>query len=271
MGHSAFVFILPYIEGNANYNAFNITRRTNYIGNDTATSTIVSAYICPSDTKATPPDPTYFAAEAQGSYATSRGRQENIGYNWALAAYPDPNAPYYSTCNYGGGDGMFGPENSVKIGDVTDGLSNTFFFGEMSRFRNEPPGSPFNFAFSGSQYPGPVWSTSWPAQPPFPTYWPNDWRVTSGAYVIPKLNTPADTTGNIYNACFATAAQPPDWINVPACLQLGQYAFRSNHPGGANFVMADGSVRFIKDTIATTVYRGLGTRALGEVISADQY
>jgi hypothetical protein len=35
--------------------------------------------------------------------------------------------------------------------------------------------------------------------------------------------------------------------------------------------MADGSVRFIKDSINVTTYRGLGTRAGGEVISADQY
>ena len=35
--------------------------------------------------------------------------------------------------------------------------------------------------------------------------------------------------------------------------------------------MADGSVRFIKQTIAQPIYHALGTRAGGEVISADAY
>ncbi len=48
-------------------------------------------------------------------------------------------------------------------------------------------------------------------------------------------------------------------------------SFGSLHPGGANFAMADGSVRFIKQTIAQPTYHALGTRAGGEVISADAY
>ncbi len=51
---------------------------------------------------------------------------------------------------------------------------------------------------------------------------------------------------------------PPDqWWN--------RYAFTSAHPGGVNFAMTDGSVQFITDAIPLAVFRGLGTRALGEV------
>jgi prepilin-type N-terminal cleavage/methylation domain-containing protein/prepilin-type processing-associated H-X9-DG protein len=50
-----------------------------------------------------------------------------------------------------------------------------------------------------------------------------------------------------------------------------QYTFRSMHPGGANFLMCDGSVRFIKQTIAFPTYQALSTRGQGEVISSDAY
>ena len=45
----------------------------------------------------------------------------------------------------------------------------------------------------------------------------------------------------------------------------------SNHPGGVNVVFADGSVRFIKDTIATATWWALGTRNGREVVSSDAY
>jgi prepilin-type processing-associated H-X9-DG protein len=97
------------------------------------------------------------------------------------------------------------------------------------------------------------------------------YRPTSGAFVVPKLNAPPDETGAVYAACFATVAYPPDWIGVTACQNLGQFAFRSRHPGGANFALADGSVRWIKNSIAIAPYRGLGTRRGAEVISSDSY
>ena len=46
---------------------------------------------------------------------------------------------------------------------------------------------------------------------------------------------------------------------------------RSDHPGGVNTLFGDGSVRFIKNTINWQTWRGLGTIAGGEVISADSY
>ena len=45
----------------------------------------------------------------------------------------------------------------------------------------------------------------------------------------------------------------------------------SLHPGGANMLFADGSVHFLKSTVQMRTYWSLGTRADGEVISANQY
>ncbi len=57
----------------------------------------------------------------------------------------------------------------------------------------------------------------------------------------------------------------------PTCID-GYYAnSNSNHPGGANFLLADGSVRFLKSSISIKTYWALGTKANGEVISSDSY
>ena len=54
---------------------------------------------------------------------------------------------------------------------------------------------------------------------------------------------------------------PWHWPNV--------YSFRSMHPGGANFCLADGSVRFVRDSINLTVYRNACTHASGEPTNLD--
>jgi prepilin-type processing-associated H-X9-DG protein len=48
-------------------------------------------------------------------------------------------------------------------------------------------------------------------------------------------------------------------------------AASSRHPGGVNTAFADGSVKFIKSSISNPTWVALGTRAGGEVVSADAY
>ena len=47
---------------------------------------------------------------------------------------------------------------------------------------------------------------------------------------------------------------------------LMEMSFGSYHVGGAQYTLADGSVRFISENIDLGVYRALGTRAGGEVV-----
>ncbi len=271
--HSAFNFMLPFMEGGAQYSAYNFSipgsrGGATYPQNATAAANQVNAYNCPSEPayvpKAFSPIVTQYT---HSSYAMSRGRDENIYFNWAIASWPDPAQPNPASCNSTAGDGMFGSDFAVKISGVTDGTTNTFLFGEVSRWPNEPPSvlMEANATFAAL----------------VSLYFSGEVRPMTGAFVIPQLNSPPDTDGSVTNACFATAVIPPDWWNpsstnysataAAACRKLGQWAFRSLHPGGANFAMGDGSVKFIKSSVNYAVYTGLGSRAGGEILSADAY
>jgi len=269
-GHSAFTFMLPFIEGNAQYNAVNFALVANNIANMTGTFNKISSFICPSDLPSSPiPDVHNGAVYAQSSYGMSRGTQENIYTNWAQTSFPDPSQPNPNKCNAALGNGMFGAEAIVTIAAVTDGTSNTTFFGEMSRFKNEPA-DPFNFytftaAFIGSDFTGPNGLNA------------NEIMPQTGAFTYPRIGSPNDLTGTnqtkVWGVCGTGNGIPTDWlINCPQALTtLGEWAFRSFHPGGVNFAFADGSVKFIKASIGDQAYQALGTRAGGEVISSDAY
>ena len=162
---------------------------------------------------------------------------------------------------------MFGPSSVTKIASVTDGTSNTLLFGEQTRFPNEPGNSQFSWVALAAW-----WGDSYFAS--------GGSRITAGAYTVPMPNSPADTspTQVVINACLFGngTAQPPDWLRnatIPGgpCLQLGQWAFHGLHPGGVNVAFADGSVKFIKNSISPLTWRGLGTRAGTEIISGDAY
>lgn len=74
-----------------------------------------------------------------------------------------------------------------------------------------------------------------------------------------------------FNASTATCAIPLNYKPEPD-LQVAMegdwfhnYSFLSRHPGGANFALADGSVKFVSETIDQNVYRAAGTIQGNEV------
>jgi prepilin-type N-terminal cleavage/methylation domain-containing protein/prepilin-type processing-associated H-X9-DG protein len=69
-------------------------------------------------------------------------------------------------------------------------------------------------------------------------------------------------------------SNPEAWecCNAPGCrFSAAAEGFKSRHAGGANFLMCDGSVKFLKASISMAVYCALGSRAGNEIISADSY
>jgi prepilin-type processing-associated H-X9-DG protein len=204
--------------------------------------------------------PAPFIATAQTSYAPVRGIRENL--RWLQAPQNASNR-----CGANDSEGLFGANIAYRIAEVVDGTSNTMMFGETSRFLEEETiGSHFSFWNVAGAWTGPPW-TATPA-------WPGDVRVTGGAFVVPKLNSPPVRNGGPSCQDNVPAPHSLNWSlppNNPPCLYLGQWGFRSRHPGGANFLFADGSVKFIKNSIDYLTYRSLGTRANGEVVSADAY
>lgn len=69
---------------------------------------------------------------------------------------------------------------------------------------------------------------------------------------------------------YGTCAIPPNHTNADPGWWPNTHSFRSNHPGGLQFTMADGSSRFVEEDIDLATYRALATRAGGELVRDEQ-
>jgi hypothetical protein len=146
----------------------------------------------------------------------------------------------------------------VRIAAISDGLYNTFFFGERNHFDPNydtfaPPGWTFFSQTMG------MWG------------W---WESSSGGYGLSDVAMSTYASIN-YKIPFAYGSAGASGLSMSEFTMNYETprvcAFGSLHPGGAKFAMPDGSVRFIKESISQQPYRALGTRAGGEVVSADAY
>jgi prepilin-type N-terminal cleavage/methylation domain-containing protein/prepilin-type processing-associated H-X9-DG protein len=140
---------------------------------------------------------------------------------------------WYVDANYSV-DGVFYINSAVRFADITDGSSNTLLFGE--RYHKDPVYK--NIETLG----GWAWAN-------FSA--PQDYLLSTPVPV--NYTIPAGTP-------LSNAVQDPR-----TC------AFGSAHPGGANFTMADGSVRFLTLTsnAQLPLLQALSTRAGGEVMNTD--
>ncbi|MGO9113889.1 MAG: DUF1559 domain-containing protein [Thermoguttaceae bacterium] len=137
----------------------------------------------------------------------------------------------------------------VRMNQVTDGAAHTLMISEGLVSRYEPDwGGPIGEALYGNM---------------------------GGALFSASLTPDSSADDNVYGPCpqdkgDTTYRAPCQSIASDSWGQpCGKKAFsaaRSKHPGGVNAAMADGAVGFVSDDVDLVVWRGLGTRAGGELV-----
>jgi prepilin-type processing-associated H-X9-DG protein len=234
-GTTLWVELLPYLEqGNLHQRWDYGDYRNNLAGRSSATTAqVLSGLLCPSDPLPRPVHQLQVAddlAWASGHYAI--GSYAGSGGTRSFGA----TAPASN-------DGVFFRRSQVRTGDITDGTSATLLFGERSH--HDADFDRLTQAFDPESFPLAGWGGWGSAYSP---------GVSPGDIL---LSTPVPINYRV----------PPDaggtdlsWMDDRLC------AYGSGHLSGANFALADGSVRFVSAAIALPTLQALSTRAGGEVV-----
>ncbi len=270
-GWSATSLLLTYMEAGPLYNSINFQFDPIVAGagnNQTSINTRVSTLLCPSDPAAGRRFINNYYASVGTTTLASGGTN---GGN----------------CTGGVSTGLFYYGTSYGVADCTDGTSNTIAFSESvvgsGGTKREPlvtgvnvDGLPSRLDISDPQFVAETMSNIQRCNEAFKTAVPNNGLATNkgrvwawGAEGQALFNTiiPPSSTQSQWNVC-RYGCQP---CGVESVDHSNISNANSNHPGGANVLFGDGSVRFIKSTIAMNIYWGLGTKAGREVISSDAY
>ncbi|AGA24553.1 DUF1559 domain-containing protein [Singulisphaera acidiphila] len=256
---TAFSLVLNFMEQTALYNAYNFSQAStngkvspltttagSAFSNTTVVGSMVASFVCPSDGNTSGPVSdtvaTYYSRQnaARSNYLVSSAN--NTDYNCPGTGAGMPNAA---------SRGAFFNDLTTTIASMTDGTSNTFLVGESLNGLGHYAGTPSTTDPNGYGY-GP--------------YWGSGCHTSTHGRIDPPTSTavlaflPNGRTGTIYPTVPADQKQRPyAWV------------FSSSHAGGVNMGLADGSVRFIKNSINAYTWWGLATISGGEVISADSF
>ncbi|QDV32363.1 DUF1559 domain-containing protein [Tautonia plasticadhaerens] len=237
-GTNLWVELLPYLEQWPLHRDWDYEDyRNNLAGERTAhVSQVLSVLLCPSDPL---PDPVHrLQAEAPYDWMNAHYALSSYGGNAGTRSYGRPGNPQSR-------DGIFFKGRHIRLADITDGTSQTILLGE--RHHLDPEYDRLTAELDPSFYPLASWGAWGSAGHPLGS----QGDVLLGSIVPINYRVPPESGEDNW-----------DWEDFRLS------AFGSGHGGGAHFAFADGSVRFIKDSIAIEQLRALSTRARGEVIAA---
>ncbi|WP_165219441.1 DUF1559 domain-containing protein [Aquisphaera insulae] len=255
---AALTFMLPYLEQNNVFNAYNQSFNWSGPANSTSVLGKINTLLCPSSAyqdvlDGDPNPPMTWAANvnAPTDYSPTIGIDQRLGatgLNLPVAAG--------DTTTVGAWTGMLPKNIKSKIANVTDGLSNTVAFAESA-------GRPYVIRRGGRQFSSDLLNH----------------RLNAGGWARPasdfSIDGSSDDGSVIPGRCPLNCTNGDDiggqTFPYPYYGSEGTSEAFAFHPGGANFLLGDGSVRFIKQSIAIQTFAQLITRSAGEVISADQY
>jgi prepilin-type processing-associated H-X9-DG protein len=280
--------LFPYLEQGTLYNAINFKLANRYSGSTSNLSllgTRINSFLCPSSPLAQGGIACCAYVKAPGNnYFASVGGS----IDWRSSAnVPGLFAYDFNPSVYGAGWVQQTPPISFR--DISDGTSNTIAFGEwrMGDFNCTklsipqdiinpqpfPTGLSYNAPYVGSALTSFMgWLNSCAAAAPGSIATAPQWE-----YNMSGIGQTWDQGMFGYSLGNTLLPPNPQYPNCRTCTWNGDldcpgmYGMSSYHPGGANVSMGDGSVRFLKSSTALTVVWGLGSRAGGEIVSADQY
>jgi prepilin-type N-terminal cleavage/methylation domain-containing protein/prepilin-type processing-associated H-X9-DG protein len=279
--------ILPQMEQMAIFNSINFNYGTSdnsgqitYPINSTAIRSQIAAFICPSDPNGSSTE-VVGTADGNNCYFGSIGATTDTLGSTTLAT---PHGTKDASMSNVPTSGLFAWEQAKGLNTVTDGSSNTVAFSEGN------VGPSTTTAGSLTRLAGHV-SVPGAGGALFVTVPSSNSGVVTTA--ITACNTAAINgtnydgtdqrgdswaTGSMAQTLFNTVAAPNNangaWGYCASANSGATASFSdatSNHSGGVNCMMADGSVKFIKNSISLTTWWALGTIAGGEVVSADQF
>jgi prepilin-type N-terminal cleavage/methylation domain-containing protein/prepilin-type processing-associated H-X9-DG protein len=224
----ALILLLPYLEEGNLYSAYDVNQPITAAVNTPVTTAIIETYVCPSMRAPTLGPKGTGPAFGYGSYLVSTRTHRKAMY--------DLNGAF--------GNVEAGKAYSLGLKDITDGTSKTFLAGEI------------NYAFEADERLPSLNSAG-----EFGFAWARGyWLLSWGHMSTPALDDPdffpqeiTDLYGVFNNNKVRKA---PD----------SQLTFRSDHSGGVQFAMLDGSVRFITTDTDPQVRRALVTRAGDEIV-----
>jgi prepilin-type N-terminal cleavage/methylation domain-containing protein/prepilin-type processing-associated H-X9-DG protein len=197
----------------------------------------VAVYACPSDGEPAPDDePGSFCGNANAKTNARRSNYLFSTYNLTEWSAPWPIAT--------GARGAFGTNSTCQFSDITDGTSNTLMVGESKQMHTTEGG----FRLGSPYWGAGTWGSSYGI-------------VDNGAYGYWGINVPHpdfdSTNGGVAGFCRDRGGNQCQYA----------WGFGSWHVGGANFLLCDGSVKFLANQTDPRVVLGAGTISGGEVVS----